>query len=356
MINLWAPICDTGYGLASFNILKQLDCISRVALYPIGKPHLESEEDMEIVKKCLNNRDSFNKNSTCIKIWHQNDLYSRIGSGKYIGFPIFELDSFDKNETLSLMHCDELFVCSQWAKNVILKNLKYYKEDKVHVVPLGVNTEVFYPYVSTNRQTTVFFNCGKWSKNKGHDILLKAFNMAFNHDDDVELWMMCDNVFIGDQGNKEWQRLYKTSKLGEKIRFIPRQPHHSDVARIMNMTDCGIFPARGEGWNMELLEMMACGKHTIATNYSGHTEFCNENNCKLINTENLETAFDGVFFDGTKGFWAELSDEQVDQTVTHMRDIHNKKQSNELGFNTDGIKTAKYFSWNFTLQNIMRYV
>jgi len=353
MINLWAPICDTGYGLASFNILKQLDSVTKTALYPIGKPFLESTEDMGIVNKCLNNRDPYTK-STCIKIWHQHDLYSRIGSGKYIGFPIFELDSFDENEKMSLMHCDELFVCSDWAKGVILNNTKH-KQENVHVVPLGVDSEIFNMSIVTARPTTIFFNCGKWSKNKGHDMLLKAFNAAFNYNDDVELWMMCDNLFIGDR-NKEWQNLYKNSKLGDKVRFIPRQPHHSDVARIMNMADCGIFPARGEGWNMELLEMMACGKHVIATNYSGHTEFCNKNNCKLIDIKNLETAFDGIFFDGTKGFWAELSDDQVDQTVAHMRDVHTKKQSNTLGINVEGLKTARHFSWNFTLQNIMRYV
>jgi len=348
MINLWSPICDTGYGIASLNILKKLDKITNVALYPISKPTLNSIDDLDIVKKCLNKRDALN-NWTSLKIWHQNDLFSRIGSGKHIGYPIFELTSFDEEECLSLKHCDKIFVCSKWAKEIILNTIP---NADVAVVPLGVDCTTFKPSNHINRNTTVFFNCGKWSMNKGHDVLLDCFNNAFSPDDDVELWMMCDNMFIGEK-NKEWEYKYKNSRLGDKIRFIPRQFYHKDVARIMNMTDCGIFPARGEGWNLELLEMMACGKHVIATNYSGHTEFCNNHNSYLIDIDNLETAFDGIFFDGKKGLWAEISSNQIDQTVEHMRRVYKDKLDGKSGLNIVGIETSKKYSWENTASSIV---
>ena len=66
----------------------------------------------------------------------------------------------------------------------------------------------------------------------------------------------------------------------------------------MSQTDCGVFPARAEGWNLELLEMMSCGKNVIATNYSSHTEFCNSENCMLVETTELEDAHDGKWFRG----------------------------------------------------------
>ena len=56
----------------------------------------------------------------------------------------------------------------------------------------------------------------------------------------------------------------------------------------MAKTDCGVFPARAEGWNLELLEMMSCNKPVIATNYSAHTEFCDDKNCMLIDIEDME--------------------------------------------------------------------
>jgi len=278
-------------------------------------------------------------------------LTTRVGNGKFIGFPIFELTHFNAKEVTSLHHCNKIFVCSKWAKQIILQNTKF-KDEDVHVVPLGVDNNIFSPSAVSGRQSTVFFNCGKWEKRKGHDILLECFNNAFSENDNVELWMMCDNPFIGE-GNKNWQDLYKNSKLGSKIRIIPRQKTHQDVMSIMRQVDCGVFPSRAEGWNLELLEMMAMGKHVIATNYSAHTEFCTPVNSRLINIDNLETAFDGVFFDGQCGLWAELAQEQKDVTIEYMRDVHTLKQDGQLIASQNGIDTGKQFSWKNSAQELI---
>mgnify|MGYP001461946712 CR=1 FL=1 len=122
---------------------------------------------------------------------------------------------------------------------------------------------------------------------------------------------------------------------------------------IMRQADCGVFPSRAEGWNLELLEMMAIGKHVITTNYSAHTEFCNSENSKLIDIDNVETAFDGVFFDGSGGMWAEISDKQKQQTIEHMQSIHSAKQNNELQVNTAGVATGEKFSWKNSAQELI---
>jgi glycosyltransferase involved in cell wall biosynthesis len=348
MINLQTPINSLGYGVAGYNILKELYRRDpSVALYPIGQP--ETMEDL--IQDCLNNIRNLELDRPHVKIWHQHDLATRIGRGKHFGFPIFELTQFDHQELISLSHCDELLVCSKWAKSILDKSVGC----DAHVVPLGVDTETFYPAQVVNTEKTIFFNCGKWEKRKGHDILGECFNKAFTKTDNVELWMMCDNPFIGDK-NEQWKKMYLESPLGDKIKIIPRQQYHHDVARLMNMVDCGVFPARAEGWNLELLEMMACGKHVIATNYSAHTEFCTPVNCRLVNTHNLETAFDGVFFDGTKGFWAELAKDQEDVIIEYMRDIHSLKQSGQLGLNQNGIDTANKFTWKNTVDKLLEAV
>ena len=164
--------------------------------------------------------------------------------------------------------------------------------------------------------------------------------------------MMCDNPFP-NVDNQKWIDTYKSSPLGDKIRVIPRQKTQKDVYNIMTQTDCGIFPARAEGWNLELLEMMSCGKHVIATNYSGHTEFCTTENAHLINIDNLETAYDGVWFHGDRGFWAEISENQKDQTIEHMRSIYHKKNEGSLSPNTSGINTAVKFSWKNSANELL---
>ena len=349
MINVIAPINILGYGVAGYNIFKSLYNInSSTALYPISTPEFIDEYVEAGLKN--RNRASVDGDVPSLRIWHQNDVHLHVGKGQHIGFPIFELTEFSEEEKLSMGHCDKIFVCSDWAKGVIINQVKFNQEN-VHVVPLGVDTELFKP-VKSSRSPTIFLNCGKWEKRKGHDFLLECFNDAFMQEDDVELWMMCDNPFIG-QDNQAWQNLYKTSPLGDKIRMIPRQATHKDVYNIMKQSDCGIFPSRAEGWNLELLEMMACGKQVIATNYSAHTQFCNKENSYLVDIENLETAQDGVFFNGSHGRWAQLSDPQREQTVSHMRIIHNAKQRNNLQLNESGVKTGKQFSWHNSAKEVL---
>jgi glycosyltransferase involved in cell wall biosynthesis len=349
MINLQAPINNLGYGVTGYNILKELyNRDDTVALYPIGQPDL----DDDFVARSVNNMRNLELDRPHVKIWHQHDLFQRVGRGKHFGFPIFELTTFDQRELISLSHCDELIVCSKWAKEIVNKSVGL----KTSVVPLGVDTEIFYPSQVSNSEKTIFFNCGKWEKRKGHDILGECFNKAFTKDDNVELWMMCDNPFLAEDKKQQWEKLYNGSGLGDKIRLIPRQQHHGDVARLMNMADCGVFPARAEGWNLELLEMMACGKHVIATNYSAHTEFCTPVNSRLVNIHNLETAYDGVWFDGRKGFWAELAEEQKDTIIEYMRDVHSLKQSGQLGINHNGLDTANKFTWKNTVDKLLEVV
>jgi len=348
-IKLIAPINNLGYGVAGYNLFKELfNIYPSTALYPISNP--EFVDDYIIAG--LNNRkiSALHKQATCVKIWHQNDIHSFVGQGQHIGFPIFELTEFSEEEKISMAHCDKLFVCSEWAKNV-LYNQKGWSCPSVHVVPLGVDTDVFKPFSST-RQSTIFFNCGKWEKRKGHDVLLECFNFAFEADDNVELWMMCDNPFIG-QNNEKWMNLYKNSPMGHKIRFIPRQKTHKDVYNIMKQTDCGVFPARAEGWNLELLEMMSCGKFVISTNYSAHTEFCNTDNCFLVNPDGLEPAFDGVFFSGSYGEWASIQKPAKDQIINHMKNVHKMKQNGQQMVNIEGIKTAQKFSWRNSAQELI---
>ena len=92
--------------------------------------------------------------------------------------------------------------------------------------------------------------------------------------------------------------MYTTSPLGSKVKFLDRVGSHKEVADIIRMCDCGVFPSRAEGWNLDLLEMMSCGKQVIATNYSAHTEFCNEENCMLVETTEMVDAEDGKWFRG----------------------------------------------------------
>tara|TARA_R110000824_G_scaffold187701_3_gene368963 strand:+ start:190 stop:1314 length:1125 start_codon:yes stop_codon:yes gene_type:complete len=358
-INLSCPINQLGYGLSGLNITKSLMELKQdVALFPIG--NIEApDEYTEMLKSAIGSGRTPDWKAPSIKMWHQHDMSQFIGNGTKYGFPIFELDRFTDLELHHLHYLDNWMVTSEWGKGIIVEGLSKirgedYVKEHTHVVPLGVDRQVFRESTS-HKEETIFFNCGKWEVRKGHDILVKAFNEAFNEDDNVELWMMCDNPFYPEEENFKWERLYRSSKLGEKVRIIPRQKTQQDVYNVMTQTDCGVFPARAEGWNLELLEMMSCGKNVIATNYSAHTEFCNDNNCLLVETEEKEDAVDGFWFRG-QGQWASIKEKEISSLAEHMRTVHEQKKADNLKMNQSGVDTAKQFSWKNSAQKVIEAI
>lgn len=354
-INIIGPVNQLGYGITCLNIIKALHLENKISFFPIGQPQLTNQEDADIISETIRNNSYPNFQSPCIRIWHQHDMSQFVGKGLKIGFPIFELDEFSDIEKHHLNSLDKIFVCSNWAKNVCINNLTV-DASNIHVIPLGVDNDIFKPCKLNQRKTTVFFNCGKWEIRKGHDIISELFCSAFDDNDDVELWLMCDNPFLKEEQVRNWININSNHKLGHKIRFIKRTNTQKEVYNIMQNIDCGLFPARAEGWNLELLELLACGKHVITTNYAAHTEFCNQDNAKLVDIAYLEPAFDGVWFHGKYGKWAKIADKEKEQFVSHMRDIHRLKQDNSLLLNKAGIDTANLFTWKNSARTILKHV
>lgn len=356
-LTLMCPINTLGYGVASLNILKELYKMLNVNLSLIGdRVEVNTKEDMQIVSDCIQRNRKLDFDAPCVKIFHQDRMDTFAGKGDRIGFPFFELDTFNSIEKHHLNSLDKIFVASKWAKNICLENNLTVEEDNIIVIPLGVDSKLFKPQTLPSQQEkTIFFNCGKWEVRKGHDIIPEIFNKAFSQSDDVELWMMNSNPFLTEEETKAWQRKYIDTPLGSKVRFIPRVQTQQEVYNIMCNVDCGIFPSRAEGWNLELLEMMSCGKHVITTNYSAHTEFCDKENSLLVNIKGLEKAEDGKWFHG-QGKWAKIDTDEINQFVEHMQKVHADKQNKKLSINEAGISTSHKFTWSKTCAEILSNV
>lgn len=342
-INLMAPINQLGYGITGLNVLKALFNDGHdVSLSVIGnQPQVTNQKDADIVSKAA--KRLFFHDAPCIKIWHQNDLSMFVGRGEHVGFPIFELDTFTDIERHHLQYCNRLFVCSKWAKNVCVAN-GVQSPDDISVIPLGVDTSIFQPAEPVKKDKIIFFNCGKWEVRKGHDILIHAFKKVAEKHDNIELWMMCENPFNSPKENAMWHELYKHPK----VKLIRRAETQQEVYNIMSQVDCGIFPSRGEGWNLELLEMMAAGKHIIATDYSAHTQFCTKQNSRLVPIIDKEPAFDNKWFFG-QGEWAKIDSETIITLEILMEDFIYEY---DWEINQNGVETAKKFSWENTSKEI----
>lgn len=352
-INFNAPINHTGYGIASLNILKNLVKKFDVSYFPIGNIGVSNQEEFNIVKTAFDNSTIFDINAPCIKIWHQFDLASHIGRGPYYGYPFFELDTFNDKEKIHLSVPDEIFVSCEWAKEVVINNgIK----NPVNVVPLGVDTSIFdwnsYSFNNISKNDSyIFLTIGKWEVRKCHDILPYIFKQAFPEEKDVELWILAaehTNGYSSADDLKKWKELYSTDN---RIKLIPGVESHKDIAKIISISDCGLYISRAEGWNLELLETMAMNRPAIASSYSAHTEFCNKDNSYLVDITNTEKAFDGKAFSG-QGNWAQIGQSQIDQTIDYMRYVY----KNRINTNPNGVNTAKKYSWANSVECLSRCI
>jgi glycosyltransferase involved in cell wall biosynthesis len=345
-LNIRGP-CNTflGYGHACFNIMKSLHNIGvDISYFPIGQPRITTS-DVELLQQWIDGQNTFDYNAPSLTIWHENHLAERIGKGKNYALSFFELDTLNDRRQHHLNSVNHIIVPSSWG-SVVLKNNNV--KTPISVIPMGIDTTVFYPQHKQNndqQKPYVFLVIGKWEVRKGHDILPQIFNTVFTPSDNVELWMMCDNPFLTQDEIQEWKNYYTQTPLGNKIKFINQVNTDQELANIINQADCGISLSRAEGFDLPLLQMMACGKHVITTNYSAHTEFCNNDNSFLIDIPETEEAYDGKWFGGqsdNRGNWAKLANKQIDQCVDYMKNVY-YNYNNQT--NTSGINTAQNMTW-----------
>jgi glycosyltransferase involved in cell wall biosynthesis len=278
----------------------------------------------------------FHHKAPSLRLWHPDQMSGHTGSPT-IASTNFELEDLNPIQIHNLKFTDSVIVPTKWAQEICRKS-----GIEAKVVPLGYDEEIFIPTEIKPSDHVTFGNFGKWEIRKGHDVLIKAFNAAFEKDDKVTLVMMPTNPFLKPEQIKVWERMYLGSKLGDKIQIIPRLDSHKDVYNVMSQVTCGVFPARAEGWGLESLEMLGCGKHIIITNCTGHTEYV-DSSCRLIEMDDeFESAYDGIFFNGFSR-WRKFGQNQFDQLVSHMRDVYNNRTN--LTTNLAGAKRAAEFTW-----------
>jgi glycosyltransferase involved in cell wall biosynthesis len=306
-VNFIAPFCRTGYGITGAHLLQSMMALdAEVSFFPLGSVD-KSILPFPELDAALSAQDHFDRSAASVRLAQQFDLALHVGNGPRVGFPIFELDRFDRRSLHHLHSQDRLLVCSEWARGVLRQNGIW--KTPVDIVPLGVDRNVFHEKLPAGTTAdTQFLSVGKLESRKGQLELLRAFESAFTPGDAVRLTLICANPFVTEKEMEALCKPFRSSKMARRITMVtkPYATQH-DVARAMAMSDCGVFVSRAEGWNLEALEMLSCGRQVIATDYSAHTEFLTGTNARLIAVDGVEQASTGQ-----PGAWATWQQRQHD--------------------------------------------
>ncbi len=166
-------------------------------------------------------------------------------------------------------------------------------EEMLHLIPLGVDTEVFRPgappYVFTTEpgahrlgsgsdEPFTFLFVGGTLHRKGIDILLAAYKKAFSFQDDVCLIIKDTGTQTVYRGQNEQERILRLTQNAAcaPVIYLDSDLSTHQLAGVYTAADCLVQPYRGEGFCLPVLEAMACGLPVIVPEGGPTDDFVDE--------------------------------------------------------------------------------
>jgi autotransporter strand-loop-strand O-heptosyltransferase len=194
--------------------------------------------------------------------------------GPKIAYNVWESTLQPEGYFNKLKDFDEMWVPSKWQRDCTIA--QGYPKDKIKVVHEGVDVHTFYPDYSATHPLTkdkfTFFLAGRWDYRKSIKEIIETFIKTFDKDVDVELIVSVDNPFSNDGLKSTEERLKHYGLEDDRIKIL-HFPPREEYIRLLKSCNVFVSCARAEGWNLPLIEAMACGTPSIYSNCSGQLEF-----------------------------------------------------------------------------------
>jgi glycosyltransferase involved in cell wall biosynthesis len=186
---------------------------------------------------------------------------------------------------------------SRWSKQRLVNG--GFKPEHVVVIPNGVNPDLYHPMANEEvakirslqgftPEDVVLLNVGSPVWNKGLDILVQCFaRLRQTHRHLFLILKDQSSVYgVGVQAYvQEILKPYDTSlqaRALEGIRIIPSYLSFQAMRSVMNAADFYVSPYRAEGFNMPVLEAIACGTRPIVSAQGSTSDFCHADNALMI--------------------------------------------------------------------------
>ena len=202
-----------------------------------------------------------------------------------------------RNELLALMGVDDLgdvhrnsdatiVTSSQWSRQGFINSGA--DGDRVLVVPIGVDTDIYKPLPKSQRTTLrqqwglddyfVFLHIGSMTDIKGIRPLLKAFARICDRYPHARLLLKgTESIYVSQNRIQSAMKAVlndtEMARVAPRIAYIGKDLSFPEVARLYQIADAYVSPYLAEGYNMPVLEAMACGVPTICTRGGSTDDF-----------------------------------------------------------------------------------
>ncbi|MBA3238582.1 MAG: FkbM family methyltransferase [Parachlamydiaceae bacterium] len=199
--------------------------------------------------------------------------------GKWILMQPWEFGALPEEWVRQVKKVDEIWVPTHFVKRQYIES--GVPEEKVVVVPNGIDPSKFHsevkPYDLKTKKKFKFLFLGGTIYRKGPDLLLSSYQKAFSAADDVCLVIkdFGTNAYYANQTHdaqiKEAQNVFNAPE----IIYLTHEMSVDEIASVYRACDCLVYPYRGEGFALPVLEAMACGIPVLVTEGGATDDFVN---------------------------------------------------------------------------------
>lgn len=216
--------------------------------------------------------------------------------GYRIAYNVWETTEYPKDFFERLFYFHEVWVPSKWQKENLIK--QGYPENRISIVPEGIDPDIFKPNVNLkNPDKFTFLLFGRWEYRKSTTEIIKTFNDEFNSDENIKLIVCADNSFTNDGFKTTEERISHFNLQSENIETI-HFPTREQYINYLKNGHVFVSCARSEGWNLPLIEAIACGTPSIYSEWGAQLEFAENKGIPVNVTDYVSAKGQDVNFTG----------------------------------------------------------